>query len=73
MLLEGKLITLFASALRIAGAIILPVALTNPLVNKLPLVVLPITLKLSKLPTEVKLLYKTFELKVLPIRAAVLL
>ena len=43
-----------------------------PAVDKLPLIVLPTTLKLAKLPTCVRLEYNTFELNVLPVNAAAL-
>ena len=51
----------------------LPAALTMPAVDKLPLIVLPTTLKLAKLPTCVRLEYNTFELNVLPVNAAALI
>ena len=49
-----------------------PVELINPPVNMLPPVTLPVTDKLASVPTVVKLEYKTFELKVLPISALAL-
>ena len=47
----------------------LPVALINPPVNKLPLFVFPATLRLPSVPTCVKLEYSTVELNVLPVIA----
>ena len=53
----------------LAALVIVEVADINPPVSKLPLTVFPTTLKLAKLPTCVRLEYKTFELSVLPISA----
>ena len=47
----------------------LPVAEINPAVNKLPLVVLPVTDSELSVPTEVKLENNTFELSVFPVSA----
>ena len=41
-------------------------AATKPAVVKLPAVILPVTDKLARVPTAIKLEYKTLELKVLP-------
>ena len=44
----------------------LPAAVTIPAVLIFPAVVLPVTDKLARVPTVVKLEYRTLELKVLP-------
>ena len=50
----------------------LPVADTTPLVSTLPTAALPVTFKLARLPTDVRLENNTFELSVLPVKALAL-